>query len=105
MPSYTAPLRDMQFVYNELFDPTEITALPGCEDATADLVDPVLEEAARLAQNELFPLNHSGDTSGCQYDDGKDTAEPGDTESRLRTNPGEVGPPSPVFRGWGGVWE
>ena len=62
MPSYTAPLRDMQFVYNELFDPTEITALPGCEDATADLVEPVLEEAARLAQNELFPLNHSGDS-------------------------------------------
>ena len=29
MPSYTAPLRDMQFVYNELFDPTEITATSG----------------------------------------------------------------------------
>ena len=80
MPSYTAPLRDMQFVYNELFDPNEITALPGCEDATADLIDPVLEEAARLAENELFPLNQSGDTHGCQYQDGEVTTPPGFAE-------------------------
>lgn len=77
MPSYSAPLRDMQFVYNELFDPADITALPGCEDATADLVEPVLEEAARLAENELFPLNATGDSHGCQYDDGKVTTPPG----------------------------
>ncbi len=70
MPSYSAPLRDMQFVYNELFDPSEITALPGCQDATADLIEPVLEEAALLAEQELFPLNHSGDLEGCQYVDG-----------------------------------
>jgi len=77
MPSYSAPLRDMQFVYNELFDPAEICALPGCEDATADLVEPVLEEAARLAENELFPLNATGDSHGCQYEDGKVTTPPG----------------------------
>ena len=41
MPSYSAPLRDMHFVYNELFDPAEICALPGFEDASADLVEPV----------------------------------------------------------------
>ena len=77
MPSYSAPLRDMQFVYNELFDPADISALPGCEDATADLVEPVLEEAARLAENELFPLNATGDSHGCQYEDGKVTTPPG----------------------------
>ena len=77
MPSYSAPLRDMQFVYNELFDPAEICALPGCEDATADLVESVLEEAARLAENELFPLNATGDSHGCQYEDGQVTTPPG----------------------------
>jgi len=77
MPSYSAPLRDMQFVYNELFDPADISALPGCEDATADLVEPVLEEAARLAENELFPLNATGDSHGCQYEDGTVTTPPG----------------------------
>ncbi|MDP6141033.1 MAG: acyl-CoA dehydrogenase C-terminal domain-containing protein [Arenicellales bacterium] len=77
MPSYTAPLRDMRFVYHELFDAGDITALPGCEDATADLVDPVLDEAARLAENELFPLNHSGDRDGCRYQDGAVTTPAG----------------------------
>ena len=103
MPSYTAPLRDMQFVYNELFDPTEITALPGCEDATADLVNPVLEEAARLAQNELFPLNHSGDSSGCQYEDGKVTTPPGFADAyRQYAEGGWVGLPcDPKYGGQG----
>ncbi len=103
MPSYTAPLRDMQFVYNELFDPAEITALPGCEDATADLVDPVLEEAARLAQNELFPLNHSGDTSGCQYEDGKVTTPPGFADAyRQYAEGGWIGLPcDPKYGGQG----
>ena len=34
MASYTAPLRDMRFIYNELFESSKITALPGYEDAT-----------------------------------------------------------------------
>ena len=72
MVSYTAPLRDMRFIYNELFESSEITALPGCEDATPDLVDAVLEEAAKLCQNELFPLNRTGDEEGCQWDNGED---------------------------------
>jgi butyryl-CoA dehydrogenase len=54
MASYTAPLRDMRFVYNELFSAEEITSLPGCEEATPDLVDAVLEEVAQLCLNELF---------------------------------------------------
>ena len=67
MASYSAPLRDMRFVYNELFESSDITALPGYEDATPDLVDAVLEEAAKICQNELFPLNRTGDEEGCQW--------------------------------------
>ena len=77
MVSYTAPLRDMRFIYNELFDSSEITALPGCEDATPDLVDAVLEEAAKLCQNELFPLNRTGDEEGCQWNNGEVTTPAG----------------------------
>ena len=81
MVSYTAPLRDMRFIYNELFESSEITALPGCEDATPDLVDAVLEEAAKLCQNELFPLNRTGDEEGCQWDNGEVTTPAGFKEA------------------------
>ena len=54
MTSYSAPLRDMRFVYNELFESSDITALPGYEDATPDLVDAVLEEAAKICQTSCF---------------------------------------------------
>ena len=81
MTSYSAPLRDMRFVYNELFESSDITALPGYEDATPDLVDAVLEEAAKICQNELFPLNRTGDEEGCQWDNGKVTTPTGFREA------------------------
>ena len=81
MTSYSAPLRDMRFVYNELFESRDITALPGYEDATPDLVDAVLEEAAKICQNELFPLNRTGDEEGCQWDNGKVTTPTGFREA------------------------
>ena len=46
--SYQAPLKDMQFVLNELANLAEINQLPGCEDATPDTVDAVLEESAKF---------------------------------------------------------
>ena len=70
MPSYAAPLRDMRFVLNELADPARLRALPGCEEMTPDLVDPVLEEAAKLCAEVLFPLNRSGDEEGCALENG-----------------------------------
>ncbi|MCW8971419.1 MAG: acyl-CoA dehydrogenase family protein, partial [Rhodospirillales bacterium] len=70
MASYKAPLRDMRFVYNELFDYSEISSLPGYEDATPDLVDAIIEEAAKVCENELFPINRSGDEEGCTFENG-----------------------------------
>ena len=87
MTSYSAPLRDMRFVYNELFESSDITALPGYEDATPDLVDAVLEEAAKICQNELFPLNRTGDEEGCQWDNGKVTTPTGFRDCLLYTSP------------------
>ena len=70
MTTYTAPLRDLRFVYEELFDAGEITALEDYRDATPDLVHAIVEEGAKLCQNELFPLNRSGDEEGCHFDNG-----------------------------------
>ncbi|MGB9649255.1 MAG: acyl-CoA dehydrogenase N-terminal domain-containing protein, partial [Stellaceae bacterium] len=64
MPNYRAPLRDMQFVITELAGLERLTALPGHEEVTPDLVEAVLEEAAKLAGEVLAPLNQPGDEHG-----------------------------------------
>ncbi len=70
MATYTAPLRDMKFVYHELFNGDELQELPGYEDFSSDVVDAVLEEAGKLAAEVLFPLNLPGDIEGCTYENG-----------------------------------
>ncbi len=70
MPAYTAPLDDMKFVLRELFAQERADALPGTEDFGDDVVDAVLEEAAKLSQSVLAPINRSGDEAGCVYENG-----------------------------------
>ena len=65
MSAYTAPLKDMKFVLNELAGMAEVAKLPGCEDATPDTVEAILEEAAKFTSGVLDPLNYSGDQEGC----------------------------------------
>jgi alkylation response protein AidB-like acyl-CoA dehydrogenase len=81
MAEYDAPLRDMKFVIKELAGLSEISALPGCEEATPDLVDAVLEEAGKFAAGALSPLNWSGDQQGCKLDDGVVTTAAGFKEA------------------------
>jgi 3-(methylthio)propanoyl-CoA dehydrogenase len=66
MSTYHAPLRDMEFVMNELAGLAQIAALPGYEEATPDTVAAVLEEANRFAADVLDPLNASGDREGAR---------------------------------------
>jgi len=70
MATYTAPLRDIRFCLHELHDSSALSHLPGLEQATPDLVDAIIEEAAKLSQEVLFPLNLSGDKEGCTYENG-----------------------------------
>jgi len=70
MQTYQAPLRDMRFVLHELLTDEPLTALPGCEDLTPDFTDSIAEEAAKLAQEVLAPLNASGDIEGCTLENG-----------------------------------
>ena len=69
MPTYTPPLRDMQFVMHELLKVTDaFKAMPRHADVDVDTVNAVLEEGGKFASEVLFPLNVSGDTEGCSLD-------------------------------------
>jgi alkylation response protein AidB-like acyl-CoA dehydrogenase len=71
MPAYKAPLRDMQFVRDELLGfPEHYASLPGCAEATPDVVSSILEEGARFAEEVLSPINRSGDQEGCTWSTG-----------------------------------
>ena len=69
MREYQAPLADMQFVLRELVDHALIARLPGFEEATLELGEAVLEEAAKFAAGVLSPLNRVGDREGVRWSD------------------------------------
>ena len=71
MSAYAAPLKDMRFVLNELAGLAEVAKLPGFEEATADTVDAILEEASKFASEVLDPINFSGDQEGSTLSDGE----------------------------------
>ena len=69
MPSYTPPLRDMQFVIHEVFNVVdELKQIPKHADIDADTINAVLEEGGKFAAEVTFPLNASGDAEGCTLD-------------------------------------
>jgi butyryl-CoA dehydrogenase len=70
MANFKAPLRDMRFALYELNAGDDLAKLPGYEDFTRDLIDPVLDEAARICEEVLHPLNRPGDEEGCTWDNG-----------------------------------
>jgi alkylation response protein AidB-like acyl-CoA dehydrogenase len=70
MQTYKAPLRDMRFVLHELHDSAALTQLRGLQDVSPDLMDHILEEAAKVAEEVLLPINASGDEAGCVLENG-----------------------------------
>ncbi|MGQ9365832.1 acyl-CoA dehydrogenase C-terminal domain-containing protein [Azospirillum sp. A39] len=70
MPVYKAPLQDVRFVLESIVGVERLSALPGYEEATPDLIFQVLEEGAKVCEEVLFPLNQSGDAEGCHYENG-----------------------------------
>lgn len=81
MPEYKAPLRDIKFVMQELLNSEQHYANLGYEDATPDMVDAILTEAAKFAENVVAPINQSGDQEGCHWDDGVVTTPKGFKEA------------------------
>jgi alkylation response protein AidB-like acyl-CoA dehydrogenase len=69
MPSYTAPVKDMQFLLHDLLNVTA-SDIPGYADLDASFTAAVLQEAGKLASDVLAPLNPVGDREGCTLENG-----------------------------------
>lgn len=81
MPTYNAPMDDVKFVLHDLLNVEELTEIKAFEEASADLVDQILEEGAKICENSLFPINMSGDEEGCTWKDGVVTTPKGFKEA------------------------
>lgn len=105
MADYQAPLRDMRFVLNEVFDAPKLwQALPAlAEVVDAETADAILEEAGKITANSIAPLNRSGDEEGCRWDAGAVSTPAGYREAyQLYAEGGWVGVGGdPAFGGMG----
>lgn len=82
MTAYKAPIRDMQFVMHEVLGfEDHYKKLSGVAETDRDLMDSMLEMAANFTENELAPLNRSGDEEGCGFDNGVVTTPKGFKEA------------------------
>ncbi|MEO0578829.1 MAG: acyl-CoA dehydrogenase family protein, partial [Pseudomonadota bacterium] len=77
MPEYAAPVRELKFVLDEIADLSALAAYPTFSEATDELVTAVLDEAARLANDVIAPLNAVGDTHGVKLGEDGVVAAPG----------------------------
>ena len=79
MNSYKAPLRDIRFALFDVIGAEALYARLGFASAQRDLMDAVLDEAARFTETVLTPLNSIGDEEGCKHDKetGAVTSPPG----------------------------
>ena len=82
MATYRAPLRDIRFLLNNVFDVEQLFAsMPDTAEVTDDLITAIVEEAAKIAEGLLSPINQSGDTEACHFDNGTVTTPKGFKEA------------------------
>ncbi|MDG1707305.1 MAG: acyl-CoA dehydrogenase C-terminal domain-containing protein [Emcibacteraceae bacterium] len=81
MPTYKAPVKDYKFLMHDVFDIAQYNDLKSFKDASPDLVNAVLEEAAKLTENVFQPINQSGGEEGCTLENGVVTTPKGFKEA------------------------
>jgi len=82
MATYTAPIREINFVLNDVLDVGRLAKeIPAFADATPDVILGLADEAAKLIEGQIAPLNHTGDQVGCKVKDGVVTVPPGFAEA------------------------
>ena len=82
MPIYKAPVEDVNFLLNDVFQIDRYDNLAGFSDASSDVREAILGEAAKLAEEVLQPLNRTGDLEGCKHNsDGSVTTPKGFKEA------------------------
>jgi len=89
MPTYKAPTRDQKFLLHEVLELSRFSELDSFGDADPEMIDAILEESAKFAEEVLTPLNRVGDEHGCvRGEDGSVTTPPGFHEAfdQLRQN-------------------
>jgi len=75
--AYKAPVRDFSFILKDVLDIDRYSNVPGFADASFDLVQQILEEGARFAEEVIAPINRAGDLHGCKLENGVVTGPPG----------------------------
>ena len=105
MPIYKAPVEDVSFLLNDVFQIDRYDNLPGFTDASADVREAILGEAAKLSEEVLQPLNRVGDLQGCKRnDDGSVTTPKGFKEAfKQVAEGGWLGLSAPVEYGGQGL--
>ena len=83
MTTYKAPIRDMQFVMQDLLNfEKHYQSLPACDEVNQELIDAILGEASKFSEEVLAPLNVVGDEAGCKMlEDGEVRTPPGFKEA------------------------
>ena len=71
MSHYQAPIKDILFLLNSVFERSALSDIPELADFSPDLIGAVLEEAGKFATGVLAPLNLAGDQQGCRFDAGQ----------------------------------
>jgi alkylation response protein AidB-like acyl-CoA dehydrogenase len=71
MARYQAPLRDMNFIYREFLAEEHLEQLSGMDEVSPELVETLLDELGKLAEQVLFPLNRPGDEEACRFENGE----------------------------------
>ncbi len=81
MHQYTAPVRDMRFLFEEVLDGEQLQQYEKFADIDADTLEVILEEAGKFCAAELLPINMIGDEQGAKLKDGKVVPPPGFKEA------------------------